>query len=390
VYGQDAVKHGDSDLTTNAGAGGEAIGERIIVVGRVLDEDGRPVPEALIELWQANAAGRYPHKADQHDAPQDPHFIGAGRCLADSKGEYRFVSIKPGPYPWSNHPNAWRPAHIHFSIFGQAFVTRLVTQMFFPGDPLLPLDPIYNGIPEARARQRLVAEFALDVSEPGWALGYRFDIVLRGAQEGPPGGSKGKAGHPGMLQSPSQTIGPYFAQGLLREGYNDIPQRLASEKTQGERIRVEGRVIDGAGRPVEDAMIEIWQANAYGRYHHPLDEQDRPLDLEFRGQGRSATDAEGRYWFETIKPGSVPGPDHTRQAPHINAIVFARGMLPHAFTRIYFEAEAANQDDPVLMRIEDAARRSTLIARRETSNGRAVYRFDIHLQGENETVFFDA
>lgn len=185
IYGHDAVQPGDCDLTTNADTGGVAIGERIIVTGRVLEEDGRPVPNTLIEIWQANAAGRYPHKRDQHDAPQDPNFIGAGRCLTSEKGEYRFVSIKPGPYPWPNHFNAWRPSHIHFSLFGQAFVTRLVTQMYFPGDPLLPLDPIYNGIPDERARQRLVAQFAHDVSEPLWALGYRFDIVLRGHEETP-------------------------------------------------------------------------------------------------------------------------------------------------------------------------------------------------------------
>lgn len=185
VYGHDAVQPGDSDLTTNAGTGGVAIGERIIVTGRVMEEDGRPVPNTLIEIWQANAAGRYPHKRDQHDAPQDPDFIGAGRCVTSEKGEYRFVSIKPGPYPWPNHHNAWRPSHIHFSLFGQAFVTRLVTQMYFAGDPLLPLDPIYNGIPDERARQGLVARFAHDVSEPLWALGYRFDIVLRGREETP-------------------------------------------------------------------------------------------------------------------------------------------------------------------------------------------------------------
>ena len=193
-----------------------------------------------------------------------------------------------------------------------------------------------------------------------------------------------------MIQSPSQTIGPYFAQGLLREGSDVITNILVSEKTEGERIRIEGCVTDGEGQPVDDAMIEIWQANKHGRYNHPLDKQENPLDPEFRGHGRAATDVNGKYWFETIKPGSVPGLNNTTQAPHVNAIVFARGMLGHAFTRIYFEDEATNQDDPVLMSIEDEARRNTLISKRETSEGKAVYRFDIHLQGENETVFFDA
>ncbi len=185
VFGNDAVRAGDDDLTTNAGTGMPAIGERIIVAGRVLQDNGRPVPNALIEVWQANAAGRYPHRDDRHDAPQDPNFMGAGRCLTGPQGEYRFISIKPGPYPWQNHPNAWRPSHIHFSLFGPAFVTRLVTQMYFPGDPLLPLDPIYLGIPDPRARQHLVAAFDHDLSVPAWALGYRFDLVLRGPAKTP-------------------------------------------------------------------------------------------------------------------------------------------------------------------------------------------------------------
>jgi protocatechuate 3,4-dioxygenase alpha subunit len=196
--------------------------------------------------------------------------------------------------------------------------------------------------------------------------------------------------NPMMIQSPSQTVGPYFAQGLLREGDQVFTNLLVSENTEGERIRVAGCVRDAEGRPIEDAMIEIWQANSHGRYNHPLDEQDKPLDPEFMGHGRASTDIKGNYWFETIKPGSVPGPDNTAQAPHINVIVFARGMLSHAFTRIYFEDEAANQKDPVLMSIENQAHRNTLIARREEADGVIIYRFDIHLQGENETAFFDA
>jgi protocatechuate 3,4-dioxygenase alpha subunit len=196
--------------------------------------------------------------------------------------------------------------------------------------------------------------------------------------------------NPMMIQSPSQTVGPYFAQGLLREGDQVFTNVLVSENTEGERIRIEGCVFDAEGRPIEDAMIEIWQANRHGRYNHPLDEQDKPLDPEFMGHGRASTDIKGNYRFETIKPGSVPGPDNSTQAPHINVIVFARGMLSHAFTRIYFEDEAANQNDPVLMSIDDEAHRNTLIARREEADGAVIYRFDIHFQGENETAFFDA
>jgi protocatechuate 3,4-dioxygenase alpha subunit len=196
--------------------------------------------------------------------------------------------------------------------------------------------------------------------------------------------------NPMMTQSPSQTVGPYFALGLLRDGDKVITTVLVSEKTEGERIRIEGWVLDADGRPIEDAMIEIWQANSHGRYNHPLDEQDKPLDPDFRGHGRASTDIKGNYRFETIKPGSVPGPDDRTQAPHINVIVFARGMLSHAFTRIYFEDEAANQDDPVLTSIVDPAHRNTLVARREVTEGAVIYRFDIQFQGEHETAFFDA
>ncbi|WP_186417633.1 protocatechuate 3,4-dioxygenase subunit beta [Bosea sp. CS1GBMeth4] len=183
VFGHVAVSETDSDLTRHHA--GEPLGERIIVSGRVLDEDGRPVPHTLIEIWQANAAGRYVHVKDQHPAPLDPNFTGAGRALTDAEGRYRFVTIKPGAYPWRNHHNAWRPAHIHFSLFGPSFLSRVITQMYFPGDPLFPFDPIFQSITEERARNRLISRFDLDTTQPEWALGYRFDIVLRGREATP-------------------------------------------------------------------------------------------------------------------------------------------------------------------------------------------------------------
>ena len=183
VFGHDRVTPNDADLTRQHA--GEPLGERIIVAGRVLDEDGKAIPHTLIELWQANAAGRYQHKNDQHEAPLDPNFTGTGRTITDAEGHYRFTTIRPGAYPWRNHPNAWRPAHIHFSLFGQAFATRLVTQMYFPGDPLLEFDPIYNCVPDERARQRMISQFALDLTEPDFALGFRFDIILRGRHATP-------------------------------------------------------------------------------------------------------------------------------------------------------------------------------------------------------------
>ncbi|CAN5363044.1 protocatechuate 3,4-dioxygenase subunit beta [soil metagenome] len=178
VYGHESVLADDADLTK--GHPGAPLGERIIVSGRVLDEDGRPIPDTLIEIWQANAAGRYIHVVDQHPAPLDPNFTGAGRCVTDGEGRYRFTTIKPGSYPWRNHHNAWRPNHIHFSLFGPSFLTRLITQMYFPGDPLIPLDPIANSVGDAKALQRMIARFDLATTEPEWALGYQFDFVLRG------------------------------------------------------------------------------------------------------------------------------------------------------------------------------------------------------------------
>jgi protocatechuate 3,4-dioxygenase beta subunit len=185
VYGEEAIRPLDNDLTRNAMVNGEPIGERIIVTGRVLDDTGHPVENALLEVWQANATGRYLHVNDQHDAPLDPNFSGLGRVLTNKQGEYRFTSIRPGAYPWLNHENAWRPPHIHFSVFGSQFISRLVTQMYFPGDPLMPLDPIFNGIPDEKGRQRLISSYAHDVTEPVWALGFRFDIVLCGSQMTP-------------------------------------------------------------------------------------------------------------------------------------------------------------------------------------------------------------
>lgn len=183
AYGQGTVRAEDADLTRQHE--GEPLGERIVVAGRVLDQDGRPVPDTLVEIWQANAAGRYVHARDQHPAPLDPNFTGAGRAVTDSDGRYRFVTVKPGAYPWRNHHNAWRPAHIHLSLFGPSFLSRLVTQMYFPGDPLFAFDPIFNSVPDDEARRRLIAAFDLATTEPEWALGYRFDIILAGRRATP-------------------------------------------------------------------------------------------------------------------------------------------------------------------------------------------------------------
>jgi protocatechuate 3,4-dioxygenase beta subunit len=178
LFGEDRVVAGDDDLTRYDG--GEAVGQRIIVHGRLLDSDGRAIPDSLLEIWQANAGGRYRHLGDQWASPLDPHFAGNGRVVTDPTGHYRFTTIRPGAYPWQNHPNAWRPAHIHFSVFGRAFTQRLVTQMYFPDDPLFFQDPIFNAVPDEKARRRMIASYDHEVTTDHWALGYRFDIVVRG------------------------------------------------------------------------------------------------------------------------------------------------------------------------------------------------------------------
>jgi protocatechuate 3,4-dioxygenase, alpha subunit len=188
-----------------------------------------------------------------------------------------------------------------------------------------------------------------------------------------------------LVPTPSQTVGPFFHLGLARAEWAD----LSADHPAGERIAIEGRVIDGDGAPVPDALIELWQANSTGRYNHPDDRQDeKPLDPHFRGFGRVATDAEGRFRVVTVKPGPVPGRGNALQAPHINIALFARGLLKHLYTRIYFADEAANASDPLLSSIEDDSARRSLLARREGGSP-AVYRFDIVLQGDNETAFLD-
>ena len=183
VYGESPPAETDSDLTRQHD--GEPLGERIIVTGTVRDRGGRPVPGSLIEIWQANAAGRYVHQRDRHPAPLDPNFTGAGRVLTDSEGRYRFTTIRPGAYPWRNHENAWRPAHIHLSVFGRAFTERLVTQMYFPGDPLHSADPIFNSVRDPAARERMISRFDWETTTEEWALGFRFDIVLGGRDATP-------------------------------------------------------------------------------------------------------------------------------------------------------------------------------------------------------------
>ncbi len=183
VFGESRIRPNDNDLT--AQHPGEPIGEKIVVSGQLMDSDGRPIRNQLVEIWQANSCGRYAHALDDHPAPLDPNFTGGGRTMTDNEGRYRFTTIKPAAYPWGNHPNAWRPAHIHFSLYGTAFTQRLITQMYFPGDPLIDSDPIANSIRDKKVLARLVSAFDWDLTIPGTALGYRWDIVLGGSNPTP-------------------------------------------------------------------------------------------------------------------------------------------------------------------------------------------------------------
>ena len=333
-----------------------------------------------MEIWQANAAGRYLHAVDTHDAPLDPNFSGAGRALTDDDGWYRFMTIKPGAYPWKNHPNAWRPAHIHFSLFGRAFTERLVTQMYFPGDPLFAYDPIFQSIRDERARERLVSSFDLSLTEPDRALGYRFDIVLGGREETPLEDAEHVALTPGCRRRrrSAPTSRSLSIESRSIRTSSARPTRAQSGST--------GLLRDGAGESVPDGMVEIWQANTAGRYAHPADTRDDlPLEDGFLGFGRSSTVCGGRFEFVTVKPGQVPWPEGGLQAPHLVVGVFARGLLKRAVTRMYFPDEAStNALDPVLSRLDPGAR-ATLIA---VAQDDGSLRFDIRLQGEGHTTFF--
>ena len=336
VYGHETVREHDHDLTIQHK--GEPLGERIIVHGHVLDEDGRGVPNTLVEIWQANACGRYIHVVDQHPAPLDPNFTGAGRAQTDAKGYYKFVTIKPGAYPWGNHPNAWRPAHIHFSVFGHSFVSRLVTQMYFPGDPLFPFDPIFNSVTDEKARDAdgLVVRSGKHQAGMG-ACATASTSCCAGAtpRRWRPNSARQCQRNHAIADRRSLFQIRADAGRRLSRGTTPSPtiwsRLMCPASASASRSGVRRRRRNGAG-----CMLEIWQADAQGRFADPQDSRALP-NASFKGFGRCGTDAKGGYSFDTIKPGSVPGPDGKPQAPHILLAVYARGMPQQLITRIYFD-----------------------------------------------------
>ena len=304
AYGRELVGAAGSDLTRNGRVNGEPLGERITVSGRVLDEFGRPLRNTLVEIWQANAAGRYVHKVDQHNAPLDPNFLGAGHCATDEEGRYKFLTIKPGAYSWRNHFNAWRPNHIHFSLFGAGFASRLVTQMYFPGRSA---HAVRSDLQQRAGACPRAHGVALRPRRDGARIRPRLRLRYR-ASRAKRDAVRNVKPRPNLLpQTPSQTVGPFFAFALTGKDYGShFPQiadgRIARDNTPGTRIRIVGRVLDGAGEPVPDAMIEIWQADAAGRYAGAADFAD---PAAFHGFGRIGTGArpDASFVIETIKPG---------------------------------------------------------------------------------------
>lgn len=348
------IPYRDDETDLNHQHAGQPIGQRIILFGRVLDSAGRPVPRTLIETWQVNGAGRYADPTDAGFLPLDPNFTGAGRCITGEDGSFEFLTLRPAAYP-GQRGGLYRPSHIHVSVFGPYLASRLITQCYFADDPLLKRDPIFQSVQNANAARRMTAEFVGERTELNGedsALAYHWDIVLRGGTPSSPTTAREDA----ETTSPSQTIGPLYGFSLMWPG-----SEQAADPGQPGAVRIRGRVFDGAGAVVAypELMLELWAGDQFAR---------------------TRTDPDGAFSAVLAKPAAPAG-----QAPHVNVTLFSRGLLKQAQTRLYFPDEAAaNAADPVLTAVP-ADRRPTLIARQDGAD----LVFDIHLQGDQETVFFD-
>jgi protocatechuate 3,4-dioxygenase beta subunit len=347
------IPHAGGGADLNHQHSGSPIGQRIILFGQVFDSAGKPVPHTLIETWQVNGAGRYADPVDAAFLPLDPNFTGSGKCITGEDGSFEFLTLRPAAYP-GQRGGLYRPSHIHVSVFGPYLASRLITQCYFPDDPLLQRDPIYQSVATRAAMDRMTAQFIGERTEPNGedsALAYRWDIVLRGGTDS----ARSEVGEDAGTTSPSQTIGPLYGFALMWPG-----SELASDPGQPGSIRVRGHVRDGSGAVLAypEAMVELWAGDQFAR---------------------TRTDPDGAFTAVLAKPAAPAG-----QAPHVNVTVFARGLLKQAQTRLYFPDEAAaNAADPVLAAVP-ADRRERLIARQE--GGDLV--FDVNLQGDQESVFF--
>ena len=338
------------------------IGQPIILFGRVLDSTGRPVPGALLELWQTNGAGRYVDPVDLGLMPLDPNFDGAGRCLTDAEGKYSFMTVRPAPYP-AGRGGPYRPAHIHLSIIGPDLSSRLITQCYFPDDSLLASDWISTSLVDPRALAALVATFRAEMLEPNGidnVIGYEWDLVLRGRGGVDVEVENVESGEQEVL-TPSQTIGPLYGYALIFDGID-----AACAPAESESITISGTLFDGSGAPIvlPGGMLEIWEGKQFAR---------------------ARTGPEGTFRATLRRPSGQVGQNGESLAPHFNVTVFAQGLLKQAQTRLYFpEQPALNQADPVFALVEPR-RQKHLVAQ---SGGPQNYVFDVHLQGNDEAVFF--
>lgn len=381
---------GPEDMSRPVRGGPQAIGQYIAIGGRVLDEDGSAVSGAILELWQANSAGKYVHELDQNDAPIDPNFEGAARIVTDADGRFRFSTIKPGAYPVPHSTWEWRAPHIHVSIFGQSWMSRLVTQLFFPGEPLNDHDLLLNAIPSPAARERLIVRpLPTVVKASGNLLEFEHQFVLRGKRQTPSLIDNDEAPADTSAAAANLTTGPFFPPQFLDPGCDDLTQFDGGRAT-GRRILLTGRVLEeGLGATV-NTIVEIWQADANGIFRHPADPRYAAIDRGFSGWGRAFTDTAGQYRLTTVLPGSYASDSGAPRCAHANVMILASGILRPLVTTVFFGDPAGPHDDPVVQCV-DAARRARLFAARDPASDRdglEAYRFDIVLKGDGETPFF--
>lgn len=384
----------DCDLVRNMRGPSPAKGEQIVVHGIVKDESGLPVPDALIEVWQPNASGRYHDAGDaQNSQPLDPGFLGFGRCLTDSDGFYRFFTVRPG----RREPS--RAAHIHFSVVGPAWLSRLVSRIYFEDDPLLPADPAFQSLSKDEQLALLARRCnSCPYSTSECQSCYSFDIVIpsviRYGASSHAFEVTGESSTEGVRRvvTPGHDIGHFFRSALLRAEW-DIPwNRMVTHDTRGERIRIEGQVVDPQGRGLPHVLIEVWQANAYGCYQHPADRRGLPWDSAFIGFGRAATDAGGRFTFDTIKPGPIVDHDGSVHLPHINVAIAAAGNRELLFTRLYLVEETAELDTDFVAKHLRPAARATLVPQSwREEGGLKVCSWVVQLSemARGGTVFFE-
>lgn len=380
---------GPSDLSRSV-SNGTAIGQLIDIGGRVLDENDSPVSHAILEMWQANGAGRYVHELDRNDAPLDPNFYGASRLLTDAQGRYQLRTIKPGAYPVPASTWEWRAPHIHVSIFGGSWMNRVITQMFFPGEWLNGQDLLLNAIPSEAARQQLVARPLATVVKPaGNTLSFEHDFVVRGRRRTPTVIDHDEQATCTDRPSASLTTGPFFPSRFLDPGCDDLTQ-FDGRRAQGTPILLTGRVLEEGSGPTVNTIVEIWQTDANGVFRHPDDPCFGAVDPGFAGWGRAFTNDDAWYRLQTVLPGSYTESGVPR-CPHINVMLLASGILRPLVTTVFFGDPNSSSQDPILAALAGHPARRRLFAVRTPELDRdeiPAYRFDMLLRGEHETPFF--